>query len=69
MAFKPNYNFQKAERNRAKLLKKQEKLRRKQAARSEEAGADPDADASTDGETTTGDTGVAPAPDKAAGDA
>ncbi|HUU66526.1 MAG TPA: hypothetical protein VMW57_04490 [Methyloceanibacter sp.] len=33
MAFKPNYNFQKAERNRAKLQKKQEKLKRKQEAR------------------------------------
>lgn len=28
MAFKPNYNFQKAERARAKAQKKQEKLRR-----------------------------------------
>jgi hypothetical protein len=30
MAFKPNYNFQKAERARAKAQKKQEKLRRLQ---------------------------------------
>ncbi len=30
MAFKPNYNFQKAERSRAKAQKKQEKLRRLQ---------------------------------------
>ena len=33
MAFKPNYNFQKAERNRAKLQKKQEKLKRKAETR------------------------------------
>ncbi|MGD8355996.1 MAG: hypothetical protein PVJ46_10150 [Methyloceanibacter sp.] len=30
MASKPNYNFQKAERDRAKARKKQEKLRRLQ---------------------------------------
>ena len=30
MAFKPNYNFQKAERARAKAQKKQEKLKRLQ---------------------------------------
>jgi hypothetical protein len=30
MAFKPNYNFQKAERSRAKAQKKQEKLKRRQ---------------------------------------
>ncbi|MDJ0514578.1 MAG: hypothetical protein QNJ62_14140 [Methyloceanibacter sp.] len=30
MAFKPNYNFQKAERDRAKVRKKQEKLQRLQ---------------------------------------
>jgi hypothetical protein len=43
MAFKPNYNFQKAERSRAKAQKKQEKLKRLQeetakrkAARSDE---------------------------------
>jgi hypothetical protein len=35
MAFKPNYNQQRAERNRAKLLKKQEKSQR----RDEEAAA------------------------------
>ncbi|WP_448191741.1 hypothetical protein [Azospirillum sp. sgz301742] len=41
MAFKPNYNQQRAERNRAKEAKKQEKLQR----REEEAArrkADPD---------------------------
>jgi hypothetical protein len=30
MAFKPNYNFQKSERSRAKAQKKQEKLKRLQ---------------------------------------
>ncbi len=30
MAFKPNYNQQRAERNRAKELKKQEKLQRRE---------------------------------------
>jgi len=30
MAFKPNYNQQRAERNRAKDLKKQEKLQRRE---------------------------------------
>ncbi len=30
MAFKPNYNFQKAERDRAKTRKKQQKLQRLQ---------------------------------------
>lgn len=68
MAFKPNYNFQKAERNRAKALKKQEKLKRKQAARAEEAGASTDADAGADAVADTGADAVAPA-DKAPGDA
>ena len=31
MAFKPNYNQQRAERNRAKQQKKQEKLQKKEA--------------------------------------
>jgi len=31
MAFKPNYNQQRAERDRAKQAKKQEKLRQQQA--------------------------------------
>jgi hypothetical protein len=30
MAFKPNYNQQRAERNRAKQAKKEEKLRRRE---------------------------------------
>ena len=50
MAFKPNYNFQKAERSRAKAQKKQEKLKRLQedAAKRKavrDAGPDGDADA------------------------
>jgi len=36
MAFKPNYNFQKAERARAKAQKKQEKLKRKAEMRGDE---------------------------------
>jgi hypothetical protein len=46
MAFKPNYNQQRADRNRAKAQKKQEKLKRleeetakRKAARGEELGA------------------------------
>ena len=35
MAFKPNYNQQRAERNRAKEAKKQEKLQRRQEAAAE----------------------------------
>ncbi len=74
MAFKPNYNFQKNERNRAKALKKQEKLRRKQAARGDDAAADPETDAAADPETNaeagTEATADAAAPaDKAPGDA
>ena len=46
MAFKPNYNQQRAERNRAKQAKKEEKLRRREeetakgkAVREGDAGA------------------------------
>jgi hypothetical protein len=52
MAFKPNYNFQKAERSRAKAQKKQEKLKRLEeetAKRKAERGDAPDAE--TDAET------------------
>ena len=42
MAYKVNYNFQKAERDRAKAAKKEAKLREKQAGR---AGGGADADA------------------------
>jgi hypothetical protein len=51
MAFKPNYNFQKAERSRAKAQKKQEKLKRLQeetAKRKAEQGEEPDADSSAE---------------------
>ena len=47
MAFKPNYNQQRADRNRAKAQKKQEKLKRleeetakRKAARGDAPGAD-----------------------------
>ena len=53
MASKPKYNFQKAERDRAKTLKKQQKLQRLQeesarrkAERDEQA--DPEAGTATD---------------------
>lgn len=56
MAFKPNYNFQKAERSRAKAQKKQEKLKRLQeetekrkATRGDEPDAGTDAGKSPDG--------------------
>jgi hypothetical protein len=57
MAFKPNYNFQKAERSRAKAQKKQEKLKRLQdeaAKRKAERGEDPETEeASVAAETST----------------
>lgn len=47
MAFKPNYNFQKAERDRAKQAKKEAKLRDKEEAKRRAAAgeADPALDA------------------------
>ncbi len=50
MVFKPNYNMQRAERNRAKQAKKDEKLREKEEKRKAEleAGIQP---ASTEGAT------------------
>ena len=45
MAFKPNYNQQRAERNRAKQAKKEEKLRRREeeaAKRKAAREGDPD---------------------------
>jgi uncharacterized protein YaiL (DUF2058 family) len=42
MAFKPNYNQQRAERDRAKQAKKDEKLRRQQEQAAQRK-ADPDA--------------------------
>lgn len=41
MAFKPNYNFERAERERAKQRKKQEKAQRRQT---EEGAPEADAD-------------------------
>jgi hypothetical protein len=68
MAFKPNYNFQKAERNRAKALKKQEKLAKRKAAR----GDEPEADAETGsdaGDDTGAEANADAGADKATGDA
>jgi len=52
MAFKPNYNRERADRNRAKAQKKQEKLKRleeetakRKAAREDESGAEKSEDA------------------------
>jgi hypothetical protein len=57
MAFKPNYNFQKAERSRAKAQKKQEKLKRLQEEtekRKAAQGGEPNADAAAaDGATSS----------------
>ena len=52
MAFKPNYNFEKAERDRAKKQKKQEKLRRQEeeTAKRKTAVRDDRADADHTGE-------------------
>ncbi len=48
MAFKPNYNFQKAERSRAKAQKKQEKLKRlEEAAAKRKAERDGEPDTGT----------------------
>lgn len=46
MAFKPNYNQQRAERDRAKAKKKQDKLKRleEQAAQRKARDTTPDAD-------------------------
>jgi hypothetical protein len=53
MALKPNYNFQKAERSRAKAQKKQEKLKRLQeetAKRKAAPGSEVDTNKGTDTE-------------------
>ena len=55
MVFKPNYNMQRAERNRAKQAKKDEKLREKEQAaarrKAEEAGGAPsDVEAPVEGQ-------------------
>jgi len=56
MVFKPNYNMQRAERNRAKQAKKDEKLREKEEAAARrkaepEAGGDQPAEAINPGDT------------------
>ena len=52
MAFKPNYNQQRAERNRAKEAKKQEKLQRREEEaakrKAEQDGSDPASDAESE---------------------
>jgi hypothetical protein len=47
MAFRPNYRFERNERNLAKQAKKEEKLRRRQERKSERDGAvEPESDVS-----------------------
>ena len=48
MAFKPNYNQQRAERNRAKQAKRDAKLRQRQEASAERKAATTDTDAPHD---------------------
>ena len=43
MAFRPNYRFERAERDRAKKAKKEEKLKKRQQQQRD--GSDPDIDA------------------------
>ncbi len=50
MAYKVNYNFQKAERDRAKAAKKEAKAREKQAARTGGTEAAEPSDATQDAE-------------------
>lgn len=48
MAFKPNYNFQKAERDRAKQAKKEAKTREKDEAKRRAAAGEPPLDPEPD---------------------
>lgn len=48
MAFKPNYNFQKAERDRAKQAKKEAKQREKDEAKRRAAAGEPPLEDSAD---------------------
>jgi len=52
MAFKPNYNQQRADRNRSKAQKKQEKLQRREeeSAKRKALRGDGDSEADTGGE-------------------
>ncbi len=52
MAFKPNYNQQRAERDRAKEQKKQEKLQKRQEESERRKSGQTDADPAAGGEDT-----------------
>ena len=63
MAFKPNYNQQRSERNRAKEARKQEKLQRREEEAAKRKTGDPadpdtDIDAETDAEAGEPDAGA-----------
>ncbi len=47
MAFKPNYNFQKAERDRAKQAKKEAKQREKEEAAKRKLAGEPEESVAT----------------------
>lgn len=59
MVFKPNYNMQRAERNRAKQAKKEEKLREKEEAVARRKAEGETADAASAEGTSPGDTNAA----------
>ncbi len=59
MVFKPNYNMQRAERNRAKQAKKDEKLRDKEEAAARRKAEGETADAAPAEGTRPGDTNAA----------
>ena len=59
MVFKPNYNMQRAERNRAKQAKKDEKLRDKEEAAARRKAEGETADAAPAEGTIPGDTNAA----------
>jgi hypothetical protein len=57
MAFKPNYNQQRSDRNRAKELKKQARLQRREeeAAKRRASRGEGDSGGATEGDVTSGD--------------
>ncbi len=59
MVFKPNYNMQRAERNRAKQAKKEEKLRDKEEAAARRKAEGETGDAAPAEGTSPGDTNAA----------
>ena len=59
MVFKPNYNMQRAERNRAKQAKKEEKLRDKEEAAARRKAEGETADATPTEGTSPEDTNAA----------